>query len=131
MQCVNKSQIGPEGEGIEATEKVGVRIRMVRRNLHSTWCDGRHGPTFLIRRHFDCQHWFRERVRKFSSSRLSRGSSGKGKPRLASFVQGSPVAARYRPPASATGPRYYLVSYKRLRSDGFLRGRFILSEIAQ
>ena len=38
-----------------------------------------------------------------SLSRLARGSSGKGKPRLASLVQGSPVAACYRPPASATG----------------------------
>ena len=25
------------------------------------------------------------------------------------FVKGSPVAARYRPPAPATGPRFYLV----------------------
>ena len=34
------------------------------------------------------------------------GQQWKGKPRLASFVQGSPVAACYRPPASATGTHY-------------------------
>ena len=66
-------------------------------------CDGRHGDNFPHERNFDCQQWFGERVRKLSLSRQTRGSSGKGKPRLASFVQGSPVAARYRPPASATG----------------------------
>jgi hypothetical protein len=95
--------------------------------IFTTLCDSHHGPTFPHGRHFDSQHWFRGRVRKPSSSRLSRGSSGKGKPRLASFVQGSPVAARYRPPASATGTRYYLVIVicKRLRGDDFLRGRFL------
>ena len=49
--------------------------------------------------------WFGRPVRMSSLSRATRGSSGKGKPLLASFVQGSPVAACYRPPASATGPR--------------------------
>ena len=40
-----------------------------------------------------------------SLSRATRSSRGKGKPQLASFVQGSPVAACYRPPVPATGPR--------------------------
>ena len=48
--------------------------------------------------------------KRFSLSRATRSSSGKGKPRLASFHKGSPVAARYRPPASATGPAFILVS---------------------
>ncbi len=43
----------------------------------------------------------------------------------ASFVcMGSPVAEHYRPPVPATGPRYYLVNYKRLRREVILRGRF-------
>ena len=36
-------------------------------------------------------------------SRATRSSRGKGKPQLASFVQGSPVAEYYRPPVPATG----------------------------
>ena len=45
----------------------------------------------------------------------------------ACFVnKGLPVAARYRPPTPATGPRLYLVYVKRLRSDEFLRGRFFV-----
>ena len=40
-----------------------------------------------------------------SLSRATRSSRGKGKPQLSSFVQGSPVAACYRPPVPATGPR--------------------------
>ena len=63
----------------------------------------------------------RRRVRKSSLSRETRGSSGKGKPRLASFSKGSPVAARYRPPAPAAGPRSYLVKCKRPRRDVILR----------
>ena len=43
-----------------------------------------------------------------------------------SFVSlGSPVAARYRPPASATGPLHYLVLIQGLRRDVILRGRFL------
>ncbi len=70
--------------------------------------------------------WFGGRARKSSLSRATRGSSGKGKPPLASFVQGSPVAARYRPPASATGPRFSLVKCKRLQSEVFLWRRIFL-----
>src|ERR1035441_9914306 len=39
-----------------------------------------------------------------SLSLATRSSRGKGKPQLASFVQGSPVAVYYRPPVLATGP---------------------------
>ena len=59
-----------------------------------------------------------------SLSRATRSSRGKGKPQLTSFVQGSPVAACYRPPVPATGPRL-LVTYKRLRSEDFLRRPFL------
>ena len=51
----------------------------------------------------------RGHVRRPSLSRETRGGSGKGKPRLASFIQGSPVAAHYRPPVSATGPRQLIL----------------------
>ena len=64
----------------------------------------------------------RGRARKPSQSRETRGSSGKGKPLPASLIQGSPVAARYRPPAAATGSHIYLVQCKRLRGEAFLRG---------
>jgi hypothetical protein len=63
--------------------------------------------------------------KRFSLSRATRSSSGKGKPRLASFHKGSPVAARYRPPASATGPALILVlHHRRLRSEDLLRRCF-------
>ena len=68
---------------------------------------------------------FGERVRRFPLSRAARSSRGKGKPQRASSVQGSPVAARYRPPAPATGlPEVFLVFCKRLRGVDFLRRRF-------
>jgi hypothetical protein len=60
-----------------------------------------------------------------SLSQATRSSRGKGKPQLTSFVQGPPVAACYRPPAPATGPRLYLVSNKRPRRKRILRGRFL------
>ena len=49
----------------------------------------------------------------------------KGEAATTSFKQGSPVAARYRPPASATGPRFYLVFIQGLRREVILRGRFV------
>lgn len=52
----------------------------------------------------------RKPVIRLPLSRVARGGSGKGKPRLASLL-GSPVAAYYRPPVPATGPRLLLVHF--------------------
>ena len=69
---------------------------------------------------------FGGRVRKPSLSRLIRGSSGKGKPRLVSFSAGI-TSSRALPTSSAGYWSPSLVLFhildKRLRSGDFLRGR--------
>ena len=74
--------------------------------------------------------WFGGRVRKLSLSRATRGSSGKGKPRLASFSAGI-TSSRVLPTSSAGywSPSLSCVIssfYKRLRRDVILRGRIFV-----
>ncbi len=61
----------------------------------------------------------RELVRRFSLSRVIRSGSGKGKPRLASVLLGSPVAAYYRPPSASYWSPSSSCEFtsKRLRSE--------------
>ena len=70
--------------------------------------------------------WFGGRVRKPSLSRATRGSSGKGKPRLASFSAGI-TSSRVLPTSSAGywSPSLSCVIQidKRLRREVILRGR--------
>jgi hypothetical protein len=80
-------------------------------------CDRRHGRVGSDRRKSNCRHGSGNKNTTIPLSRAERSSRGKGKPQLASSVQGSPVAARYRPPAPATGPRAYLGIYKRKGSE--------------
>ena len=63
-------------------------------------CDGRHGPNSLHQETLRLSTWFGGRVRKPSLSRATRGSSGKGKPRLASFSAGI-TSSRALPTSSA------------------------------